>query len=87
MYIIKVRGKKKIPDYVQIRDDDLLVISVINRAGHLHVLINLAWRGRKKNLSHLLSDYHLANYKNLKYKYDIFIRFHHPCFGSFDFPG
>jgi hypothetical protein len=26
MYIIKVKGKKKIPDYIQIRDDDFMLI-------------------------------------------------------------
>ena len=26
MYIIKVKGKKKIPNYVQIRDDDFILI-------------------------------------------------------------
>lgn len=26
MYIIKVKGKKKIPDYIQIRDDDFILI-------------------------------------------------------------
>ena len=26
MYIIKVKGKKKIPNYVQIRDDDFVLI-------------------------------------------------------------
>lgn len=26
MYIIKVKGKKKIPDYIQIRDDDFVLI-------------------------------------------------------------
>ena len=26
MYIIKVKGKRKIPDYIQIRDDDFVLI-------------------------------------------------------------
>ena len=26
MYVIKVKGKKKIPDYIQIRDDDFMLI-------------------------------------------------------------
>jgi len=26
MYIIKVKGKKKIPNYIQIRDDDFMLI-------------------------------------------------------------
>ncbi len=26
MYIIKVKGKKKIPDYIQIRDDNFVLI-------------------------------------------------------------
>ena len=27
MYIIKIRGKVKIPDYIQIRDDDFALLS------------------------------------------------------------
>ncbi len=26
MYVIKVKGKKKIPDYIQIRDDEFMLI-------------------------------------------------------------
>ena len=26
MYVIKVKGKKKIPDYIQIRDEDFMLI-------------------------------------------------------------
>ena len=26
MYIIKVKGKKKIPDYIQLRDDDFVLV-------------------------------------------------------------
>ena len=27
MYIIKVKGKAKIPDYIQLRDDDFVLIA------------------------------------------------------------
>ncbi len=30
MYVIKVKGKKKIPDYVQIRDDEFTLIGYIS---------------------------------------------------------
>lgn len=30
MYIIKVKGKRKIPNYIQIRDDDFVLIGYIS---------------------------------------------------------
>ena len=30
MYVIKVKGKKKVPDYVQVRDDDFTLIGYMS---------------------------------------------------------
>ncbi|MEI7596815.1 MAG: fructose-6-phosphate aldolase [Bacteroidota bacterium] len=48
MYLLKIKGKAKIPDFVQIRDDEFTLISYIK-------LDNICQGLKKYGLSHLES--------------------------------
>lgn len=56
MYIIKVRGKKKIPDYIQIRDDDFALVGYFSyRPGRPFTrLEKFGLEGKEKELEKLV---------------------------------
>jgi hypothetical protein len=56
MYIIKVKGKKKIPDYLQIRDDDFTLIGYlsIKPGSPLLRLEKLGLEGKEERLRQII---------------------------------
>jgi hypothetical protein len=58
MYIIKVRGKKKIPNYIQIRDDEFMLVGYFSyREGRpLHRLESFGLAGKEDELIELIKD-------------------------------
>ena len=56
MYIIKVKGKKKIPDYLQIRDDDFTLIGYlsIKPGSPLLRLEKLGLEGKEEQLRRII---------------------------------
>ncbi|HBH24406.1 MAG TPA: fructose-6-phosphate aldolase [Cytophagales bacterium] len=58
MYIIKVKGKKKIPNYIQIRDDNFTLIGYFSyREGRpLRSLDKLGLEGKEEQLLELIES-------------------------------
>ena len=54
MYIIKIRGKSKIPDYIQIRDDKFTLIDYFRVDRPLKNLNELGLAGREDYLVSLI---------------------------------
>ena len=50
MYIIKVRGKAKIPDYIQLRNDKFVLIAYFRADRPLKKLERLGLGGKEKKL-------------------------------------
>jgi len=50
MYIIKVRGKAKIPDYIQLRNDKFLLIAYFRADRPLKKLERLGLGGKEEQL-------------------------------------
>ena len=58
MYIIKVKGKKKIPDYIQIRDDDFVLVGYFSyKPGRpFRKLDKFGLEGKEEELEQLVSE-------------------------------
>jgi len=58
MYIIKVKGKKKIPNYIQIRDDDFTLIGYFSykQGRPFRNLDKFGLDGKEKALEDLVSS-------------------------------
>jgi len=54
MYIIKVKGKAKIPDYVQLRDDDFVLIAYFRSDGPLKKMEKYGLEGKEDALKHII---------------------------------
>ena len=55
MYIIKVKGKAKIPDYIQLRDDLFVLVAYFRADRPLKNLENYGLEGKETQLSELIS--------------------------------
>ena len=51
MYIIKVKGKAKIPDYIQLRDENFILIAYFRADRPLKKLERYGLEGKEKELS------------------------------------
>ena len=59
MYIIKIKGKAKIPDFIQLRNDDMILLEYFSAARPLNKLRNYGLKS---------SDEEILSYvNNLKY--------------------
>ena len=54
MYIIKIRGKSKIPDYIQIRDESFTLVDYFRVDRPLKSLDKIGLSGREKYLLSLI---------------------------------
>jgi hypothetical protein len=55
MYIIKIKGKAKIPDYIQIRDHDFLLLEYFRADRPLKNLQKLGLEGKEDYLQSLIN--------------------------------
>lgn len=55
MYIIKVKGKAKIPDYIQLRNDDFVLVAYFRADRPLKQLSKYGLDGKEIELSNLIS--------------------------------
>ncbi len=55
MYIIKVKGKAKIPDYIQLRNDDFVLVAYFRADRPLKQLSKYGLDGKEVALSNLIS--------------------------------
>lgn len=56
MYIIKIRGKSKIPDYIQIRDENFTLIDYFRVDRPLKNLSKIGMVGREEYLQSLIKS-------------------------------
>lgn len=54
MYIIKVKGKAKIPDYIQLRDDSFVLIAYFRADRPLKNLEKYGLENKEAELQHLI---------------------------------
>jgi hypothetical protein len=68
MYIIKVKGKKKIPNYIQIRDDNFMLIGYFSvREGRsMHDLERFGLKGKEKEMEEFVNDLPFGKLKKLE---------------------
>jgi len=56
MYIIKVKGKAKIPDYIQLRDDNFVLIAYFRADRPLKSLLKYGLEGKEDALANLINN-------------------------------
>lgn len=56
MYIIKIKGKAKIPDYIQLRNDDFVLVAYFRADRELKNLDKYGLGGKEEILSKLISE-------------------------------
>lgn len=56
MYIIKVKGKAKIPDYVQLRDDQFVLVAYFRADRPLKNLDRYGLEGKEDQLESLIAS-------------------------------
>jgi len=56
MYIIKVKGKAKIPDYIQLRNDDFVLIAYFRADRPLVKLEKYGLEGKDEALAALIAE-------------------------------
>ncbi len=56
MYIIKVKGKEKIPDYIQLRDEKFSLIAYFRADRPLKNLEKYGLAGKESNLEKLIEN-------------------------------
>jgi len=55
MYIIKVRGKAKIPDYIQLRDDNFVLIAYFRADRPIKKLEKYGLAGKEEALAEVIA--------------------------------
>lgn len=56
MYIIKIQGKAKIPDYIQLRDNDFVLVAYFRADRELKNLEKYGLEGQEEYLSKLIAE-------------------------------
>lgn len=56
MYIIKVKGKAKIPDYIQLRDDKFVLIAYFRADRPLQKMEKFGLDGKEEQLKSLIDE-------------------------------
>lgn len=56
MYIIKVKGKAKIPDYIQIRDQNFVLVAYFRTDRPLKRMDKFGLEGKDEELKNLISE-------------------------------
>lgn len=56
MYIFKVKGKAKIPDYIQLRDDNFVLIAYFRADRPLQKLDKFGLEGKENELKSLIDS-------------------------------
>ncbi|MDN5214047.1 fructose-6-phosphate aldolase [Fulvivirgaceae bacterium BMA12] len=66
MYIIKVKGKAKIPDYIQLRDDNFVLIAYFRADRPLKKLEKYGLEGHEKMLQAIINELPFGKLKKLE---------------------
>jgi hypothetical protein len=65
MYIIKVKGKAKIPDYIQIRDENFVLVAYFRADRPLKKIEKFGLGGKEKELEQLIKELPFGKLKKL----------------------
>ncbi|MFD2515525.1 fructose-6-phosphate aldolase [Pontibacter locisalis] len=66
MYIIKVKGKAKIPDYIQLRDDNFVLIAYFRADRPLKNLDRYGLEGKEEALASLIESLEFGKLQKLE---------------------
>ncbi len=66
MYIIKVKGKAKIPDYIQIRDENFVLIAYFRADRPLKNMEKFGLEGKEKELEALIESLSFGKLQKLE---------------------
>lgn len=66
MYIIKVKGKAKIPDYIQLRDDNFVLIAYFRADRPLKQLQKYGLEGKEEALAAVISGLSFGKLQKLE---------------------
>ena len=64
MYIIKVKGKAKIPDYIQLRDDQFVLVAYFRADRSLKNLDKYGLEGKEKALQEVIKNLPFGKLQN-----------------------
>ncbi len=65
MYIIKIQGTNKIPDYVQIRDDRFMLIAYFKVSSPRRALERIGLTDKAEELMKIVSELHYGQIRKL----------------------
>ncbi|MEX0884662.1 MAG: fructose-6-phosphate aldolase [Cyclobacteriaceae bacterium] len=65
MYIIKVKGKAKIPDYIQIRDENFVLVAYFRADRPLKNIEKFGLEGKETELEQLIRELPFGKLKKL----------------------
>ncbi|SEJ71856.1 hypothetical protein SAMN05192553_109110 [Cyclobacterium xiamenense] len=65
MYIIKVKGKAKIPDYIQIRDENFVLVAYFRADRPLKNIEKFGLQGKEAELEQLIRELPFGKLKKL----------------------
>jgi hypothetical protein len=66
MYIIKVKGKAKIPDYIQLRDENFILIAYFRADRPLKKLEKYGLEGKEEEIKQIINDLPYGRLKKLE---------------------
>jgi len=67
MYIIKVKGKVRIPDYIQLRDDSFVLIAYFRADRPLKNLEKYGLEGREEELKEIIEQLPFSKLQKLEF--------------------
>lgn len=67
MYIIKVKGKAKIPDYIQLRDEDFVLIAYFRADRPLTRLEKYGLEGKEEALQQIINKLSFGKLEKLEF--------------------
>jgi len=67
MYIIKVKGKVRIPDYIQLRDDSFVLIAYFRADRPLKNLEKYGLEGREDELKQIIEQLPFSKLQKLEF--------------------
>jgi hypothetical protein len=67
MYIIKVKGKAKIPDYIQLRDNNFVLIAYFRADRPLDKLEKWGLGGKEEQLKEIISQLPFGKLQKLEF--------------------
>ena len=66
MYILKIKGKAKIPDYIQLRDENLTLLAYFRVDRPERALKKLGFEEQTENLKQIFEELPFGKMKKLK---------------------